>query len=112
MKKSNALIDRSEQTASATLQNRRLAMSTEILGELFQSFTPTDTKDGKTFGFTVVLREVTNTGECYARAQRAVQTKESFKDYGVFQSSRKFPSLKEAKSWAYKTAKERALRYQ
>ncbi len=87
-------------------------MNTEILGELFESFTPTDTKDGKTFGFTVVLREVTNTGECYARVQRAVQTKESFKDYGVFQRSRKFPSLKEAKSWAYKTAQERALRYQ
>jgi len=83
----------------------------EILAESFESFIPSNTdKKGRVMGFVVGLREVENTGECYAWVQRSVKTSEGFADFGVPQRSRKFPSLESAKAWAYGEAKERAAK--
>lgn len=81
----------------------------ETLADSFETFirTNVDSK-GKVFGYVVGLREVVGTGECYAWVQRSVETKDGFKDFGVFQRSKKFRNLQEAKSWAYRTAKDRA----
>lgn len=82
---------------------------TETLADSFETFIRTniDSK-GRVFGYVVGLREVVGTGEYYAWVQRAVETKKGFEDFGVSQRSKKFRNLQEAKSWAYRTAKERA----
>jgi len=81
---------------------------TEQLGEAIEVFTRTNVDSkGRVFGYIVGLRKVLNTNECYAWVQRGVETKEGFKDFGVVQRSKKFPSYQSAKNWAYSTQKER-----
>ena len=81
----------------------------EQLGEIFEQFLPSDTDSkGRSFGYVVGLREILESGECYAWVQRAIQTEDGFEDFGRSQPSKKFPSLQAAKAWAFSTARERA----
>jgi len=85
-------------------------MDNETLAESFETFIRTGIDKGRVFGYVVGLREVLNSGECYAWVQKSVETRDGWKDFGPYQRSRKFPSLAAAKSWAYQTARERASR--
>lgn len=79
------------------------------LGEIFETFLPTNTDSkGRVFGYVVGLREILATGEHYAWVQRSIRTADGWKNYGSFQRSKKFPSLAAARTWAYATANERA----
>lgn len=81
---------------------------TEVFDDAFETFIPTNSKDGRVFGYVVGLREVLNTGKCYAWVQRSIQTKQGFEDFGTRQRSRRFDSLQCAKKWAYAEAESRA----
>ena len=82
----------------------------ETLAESFETFVRTNIDNGRVMGYVIGLREVIETNECYAWVQRSVETKDGWKDYGVVQRSRKFPTTAAARAWAYSTAKERASR--
>lgn len=82
------------------------------LGDMFETFKPTmvDAK-GRVFGYVIGLREVLDTGECFAWVQKSVKTTDGWKDFGVVQPSKRFPSVAAASAWAYATAKERASKH-
>lgn len=81
----------------------------EIFGEKYAFFQRSDVdQKGRVFGFIVELQENLTTGECIARVQRGIQTKDSFKKFGASQPKKVFKNKEEAKRWAYSTAKQRA----
>lgn len=76
----------------------------------YEEFLPayTDSK-GRVMGYIVGLNfdgESTH----YAWVQKGIQTQNGFEDFGPRQRSKQFRSKIEARSWAFRTAKERAAR--
>ena len=78
-------------------------------GDMFETFKPTmlDAK-GRVVGYVVGLREVVDTGECFAWVQKSIKTADGWKDFGRSQPSKRFPNFAQASAWAYSTANERA----
>ena len=87
-------------------------MSTTNLGEKFQAFITANDTDakGREFGFIVELQDNIETGECLARVQCGIKTKDSFKKFGALQPQKTFTTPELAQRWAYSTAKERAAK--
>ena len=80
------------------------------LSEPFETFIPSDIDcQGRQLGYAVAFREDLDSGECWAWVQRSMQTAPcEWKDWGARQRPRKFPSLVQARTWAYDAAKKRA----
>lgn len=82
-----------------------------VFGEKYEQFNRSDVDaKGRVFGFIVELQDNLTTGECIARVQRGIQTKDSFKKFGALQPKKVFKNKEDAKRWAYGTAKERAAK--
>lgn len=92
----------------------------ETFGETFEQFVRTDVDaKGRVFGFIVGLRDVVadneflKAGQCCAWVQRGIETDMGlgFKDFGVVQRSKPFPSREAAKAWAKATLAKRKEKY-